>query len=177
MDLRIQKTRRAIKNAFLGLLSEKELKQITVKELCQAAQISKGTFYLHYRDLFDLRDRLHQDLVRRILSHMADPMAVLTDVSGFLEALQRASDAENEELISLFSGSQQLLFPVVLERELKAWLFAAHPEYENDAQMNVWLSYHIFGAYYAYMENSARFGQKEVLQVIRRTRNAHSGNG
>lgn len=101
----------------------------------------------------------------------------LTDVSGFLEALQRASDAVNEELVSLFSGSQQLLFPVVLERELKAWLFLAHPEYENDAQMNVWLSYHIFGAYYAYMENSARFGQKEVLQVIRRTRNAHSGNG
>ena len=51
MDLRIEKTRRAIKKAFLALLCVKRLEQITVKELCAAADINRATFYAHYDTL------------------------------------------------------------------------------------------------------------------------------
>ena len=48
MDIRIEKTERAIKNAFLELRSRKPLGKITVKELCSLAAINKSTFYSHY---------------------------------------------------------------------------------------------------------------------------------
>ena len=54
MDLRIQKTRQNIFQAFIELREKYPLEKITVKELTERAQISKQTFYLHYRDMFYL---------------------------------------------------------------------------------------------------------------------------
>ena len=47
MDIRIEKTRQSIINAFIELRSHKELERITIKELCEKAQINKSTFYAH----------------------------------------------------------------------------------------------------------------------------------
>ena len=44
-DRRVVKTKRAIRNALVQLLSEKELDQITVKELADRADINRKTFY------------------------------------------------------------------------------------------------------------------------------------
>ena len=51
MDIRTEKTERAIKNAFLELRSQKPLEKITVRELCAIACINKSTFYGHYDDI------------------------------------------------------------------------------------------------------------------------------
>ena len=51
MDLRVEKTERGIKNAFIELRSKKPLEKITIKELCELACINKSTFYSHYRDI------------------------------------------------------------------------------------------------------------------------------
>lgn len=48
LDTRVQYTRTVLKNAMLTLLKEKSYEKITVKELCEAAEINRGTFYLHY---------------------------------------------------------------------------------------------------------------------------------
>ena len=52
MDLRVEKTEKAIKNAFIELRSQKPLEKITVKELCAEARINKSTFYSHYQDIY-----------------------------------------------------------------------------------------------------------------------------
>ena len=56
MDLRIEKTERAIKNAFIELRAKKTLEKITVKELCAEACINKSTFYSHYEDIYALSE-------------------------------------------------------------------------------------------------------------------------
>ena len=61
MDLRQRKTRKAIKEAFLKLHEKKPVEKITVKELAGIAQISKATFYLHYRDIYDLAEQLQKE--------------------------------------------------------------------------------------------------------------------
>ena len=58
MDLRIQKTRQNIFQAFIELREKYPLEKITVKELTERAQISKQTFYLHYRDLLAVVEEL-----------------------------------------------------------------------------------------------------------------------
>ena len=44
MDLRIEKTEKGIRNAFIELRSRKPLEKITIKELCEHAYINKSTF-------------------------------------------------------------------------------------------------------------------------------------
>ncbi|MCI6653186.1 MAG: TetR/AcrR family transcriptional regulator [Ruminococcus sp.] len=61
-DRRIRKTRAVLKNALLSLMKEKSVKHITVKELCDRADINRGTFYLHYADVFDMLEKIEDDM-------------------------------------------------------------------------------------------------------------------
>ena len=58
MDLRIQKTKAAIKESFLELRRNKPIEKITVTELSRLAGINKATFYLHYSDIYSLADEM-----------------------------------------------------------------------------------------------------------------------
>ena len=53
-DLRVIKTRQAIRIALISLLSEKELSDITISELSARAQVNRKTFYYHFEDIFSL---------------------------------------------------------------------------------------------------------------------------
>ena len=65
-DLRVTKTRRLIKAAFLDLVQAKPVQKITVTELAKRAEISKGTFYLHYLDIYDLYNQMVEETVAKI---------------------------------------------------------------------------------------------------------------
>ena len=62
MDLRTQKTKQALTDSFLYFLKKKNLNQITVAEITRKANIGRGTFYLHYKDVFDLYDEIGNQL-------------------------------------------------------------------------------------------------------------------
>ena len=70
MDLRIQKTRAAIKSAFLELRRKKPIEKITVTELAKLAEINKATFYLHYSDIYSLADEMEDEVIDDILSEI-----------------------------------------------------------------------------------------------------------
>ena len=61
-DRRIQKSKDAIQNSFFELLKEKSLNKITVAEICRMANVGRGTFYLHYMDVYDLYDKIESEL-------------------------------------------------------------------------------------------------------------------
>ncbi len=61
-DRRILKTKEAIQRSFFMLLQEKPLNKIAVAEICRIANIGRGTFYLHYLDVYDLYDKVEGDL-------------------------------------------------------------------------------------------------------------------
>ncbi len=51
-DLRVRKTKKALCEAFVQLLHEKNFDELTVNELCDRAGIRRATFYKHYADKF-----------------------------------------------------------------------------------------------------------------------------
>lgn len=69
-DLRVKRTKRALADAFIQLLSEKSFEEITINELCAVAGIRRATFYKHYDDKFSfltsytrsLRDRFDNNI-------------------------------------------------------------------------------------------------------------------
>ena len=65
-DRRVLKTEKAIREAFLSLLKEKDLNQITVSEISKRTDLGRGTFYLHYRDVYDLYDHVENELYREL---------------------------------------------------------------------------------------------------------------
>ena len=65
-DRRTLKTRKAIRDAFAELLTEKELSKVTVQEIADKADINRATFYKHYLDVYDLYDRTEEDIIIQI---------------------------------------------------------------------------------------------------------------
>lgn len=72
-DLRVIKTKRAITGTLIELLRTKSIGKITVTELAQKAEINKGTFYLHYEDIYDL----YQEALQGHLEEIVDKLEFL----------------------------------------------------------------------------------------------------
>ncbi|MCU6792823.1 TetR/AcrR family transcriptional regulator [Paenibacillus sp. WQ 127069] len=53
-DMRVIRSRTLMENALLYILEKEGIKGLTVKNLCEIAGINRGTFYLHYKDIFHL---------------------------------------------------------------------------------------------------------------------------
>ena len=166
MDLRQKKTLRAITEAFYHLRKQKKLEAITVTELCRQAEISKATFYLHYRDIFDLSEKLQQQVIESIFSNMDDPMKILTDSAGFMQSCVQAVEQESERINILFSDNQAGALPLHILQYLKKHIFAHAPQLRNDPKIQVLLTYHVMGSYYACMEDSNKIGYKQVLKIL-----------
>lgn len=62
-DLRVIKTQESLRHALLELLKTKPLESISVAELCRLAQINRGTFYSHYKDVHEVFKRYLEVIV------------------------------------------------------------------------------------------------------------------
>ena len=62
IDRRVRKTKQQLQDGFIQLRKKKDLKDITVKELCELTDLNRGTFYLHYKDIYDLSEQLESSL-------------------------------------------------------------------------------------------------------------------
>ena len=167
MDLRIEKTRRSIINAFLELRSKKPLEKITVKELSAKAEINKATFYLHYHDIYDLSESLEREVVESCLHSIQHPEEVFRCTRTFVSELSEAFVA-NERLIKiLFEGSRSSSFVQLLENGLNDMIQIAYPDHKQSMENRMMLTYLIYGGYYTYFKYCDN-GIKPVLDIIGR---------
>lgn len=89
----VLRTQKMLKQGLTELLLQKPIQQISVKELCDYVDLNRGTFYLHYRDIYDLLEQLENEMLERfetILSEHAaeqrsgNPFPLLKDVFRLL---------------------------------------------------------------------------------------------
>ena len=69
MDRRVKYTKDVLKRTLQELLQTKALEDITVSELCRAADVNRNTFYYHYNTPMDLYAEIENDLMEQILNY------------------------------------------------------------------------------------------------------------
>jgi AcrR family transcriptional regulator len=65
-DRRIRRTKRLLIQALTKLMQQKQVNEITVKELTDLADINRGTFYLYYKDIFDMLEKIENELFGKL---------------------------------------------------------------------------------------------------------------
>lgn len=165
MDIRIEKTKRAITNTFLELRARKPLEKITIKELCEKALINKSTFYSHYRDIYDLSDALETEVVSSVIASIRSPEKLFTEPAVFIQELFLGYLSMDTLIQTLFSGTRNGELVRKTEVQLKNMIFSSHPDYEHDALKNILLTYNIYGGYFAFYENR-KHGEKKTIEAI-----------
>lgn len=69
-DRRVRYTKMVLKDSFIRLLEKKDISQITIKELCEDADVNRATFYAHYTDLYDLMKKIQDELFENVEKHL-----------------------------------------------------------------------------------------------------------
>lgn len=164
MDLRIQRTRKNIINAFLELRAKKPLEKISIKELSEKAEINKATFYLHYRDIYNLSEVLENELIENIISSIEHPDAVISDPQLSVKELTTAFISHKTLIDIIFSDERKSVLIDRIEVKFKELIFSRYPEY-NNCVADILLTYSIKGGYYAFLDNM-EYDKDELISVI-----------
>lgn len=89
-DKRVTYTKMFLRESLLSLLENKPLSRITVKEICEDADINRSTYYSYYKDPRDQFNELEQNLFDELTLYIesaADslhkPVRSLTDQSHY----------------------------------------------------------------------------------------------
>lgn len=135
LDRRVRYTRNVVRHSFLELLTNKPIGKITVKEICEKADINRATFYAHYESVYDLLDKIEEEFYQEVLG----PVNKMEqeDYTGILPALILQNIQKNEELCkAMFGkyGDKEFLAKMMYfarDNSLIAWK-KLHPETETE---------------------------------------------
>ena len=129
VDRRVRKTRRQLRECLITLLKEKKVQDITVRELTDMADLNRGTFYLHYKGVFDLLEKteaeLQEDFNQLVCKHDAVDLKQRPSVI-FNEIYSLVYD--NADLIEILLGENgdlnfvNRLKQLIREKCLKDWM-------------------------------------------------------
>lgn len=109
-DLRVFKTKRAIRDAFLELRKTTDLEKIKVRDICRAAYINTSTFYNHYDDIFALSNELENEVLREAFDSIDGKDELFTNPAKFLAEAPKRIEEKNEIISVLFKGREDVKF-------------------------------------------------------------------
>lgn len=66
VDRRVTRTQTAIRQALIELIEERGFDALTVSDITARANVNRGTFYLHYRDKYDLLEQTQAEIIGNI---------------------------------------------------------------------------------------------------------------
>ncbi len=151
-DRRVRRTKKMLTQALTQLMQEKQIKEITVRELTDLADMNRGTFYLYYRDVYDMLEKLEDSMFEALDSIAAlhgtdaarqETKPILLDVFRFIE--------ENREMVRVLlspHGDMKFLhrlYEVIREKCLTGFPYVATADRKNEADFDYRFSFVIYG--------------------------------
>ncbi len=136
-DRRVRRTKKLLTQALTSLMKEKQIKDITVKELTEKADMNRGTFYLYYKDIFQMLESIEEELLLALNLILDEKLGetplneqMLVDLFEFMR--------ENREMMGVlmsFRGDICFLYRLnrlIREKLIKIWDISSDREGEFD---------------------------------------------
>lgn len=150
-DRRVRKTKAQLQHCLAVLMKTKRINEITVKELTSMSDLNRGTFYLHYNDVFDLLAQTEQELLTEfdhVLSKFAPAAAKDNPALVFQEIFNLVK--ENKDMVSVLIGDHGdlnfvlALRKIVENRCLNSMMEQYH--IKNSENFNIFFKFLLSGA-------------------------------
>ena len=138
-DRRTLKTKKAIYNAFMDLLTEKELHKVTVQEISDIADINRATFYKHFLDVYDLYDKLEEEILIEWGMLVLKLQELRT--KDFFDSLVGYVDKNRNVFKMVFSSKAPAQLRVKFEKILEGLLLKIEAEKKGAKLKDIKLSY------------------------------------
>ena len=116
---RVKMTKMLIKKSLIEIMKKKSIHTISIKEICEGADINRSTFYRHYNTQYELYDDIINDLASNIISVFDQSRStsdstpdILANILTYIENHRETflvilSDKSNVSLGEAYSGIVQ----------------------------------------------------------------------
>lgn len=158
-DYRIKITKLMIRKSYAELLKENSDKKITVKDLCEKADINRGTFYSHYKDVDDLQNQLvsqftsllEETFVEFLSTVDVENLTTKDFIRGLLKSIYTNKDLCE---ILLYSGNSQSLIREILDmaKNLVNNFYAKLFKSKSIEEINFWYNFVAGGALFVILD-------------------------
>ena len=169
-DRRSARTKKALKSAMLELLDKKEISKITVSELAQMADIGRGTFYLHYADPYDLRDKLDDELLAQTMGRH-EPLLAHWSADNLLAHLENVWQYiyENKEAFKILMHRRNgTRFIEKFRQNCEAAAFSrGNPRHSAEYYGVVYVTSGTLGIFQSWLDDGATMPPAQLAQIVR----------
>ena len=164
-DRRITKTRKAIYQAFLQLLNQKDYEAITVQEIIDLADVGRSTFYSHYESKELLLDELCQKLFHHLFER-AEHLSPQDYLAHIFQHFKKNQDHVTSLLLSkndyfirqLRKELEHDVYPMVADELIKA-----HPTLPHSYLKHLVVS-HFIETLSWWLKKGKSYTEQEVIQ-------------
>lgn len=107
----VKKTKKAFEESISSLAKERQLNKISVKEICERAQLSRNAFYFHYKDINDLINDIENNLINEVAALLHEiekigfPRNVYATIDGVVDLFEKRRDTVTMLMNKSFSTS------------------------------------------------------------------------
>lgn len=120
-DRRVRKTKKQLRTALMTLLLKKDLSRVTVRDVAELADINRGTFYAHYKDVEELLSSLEEELLTELRAVGEKYRGQYNDESAldYLTELISLAGENSDMVYVLYATTVDMDFQNRLYRELQ----------------------------------------------------------
>ncbi len=128
IDRRITSTKEALRTSLLKIMREQPISSIPVKAICKRANISRGTFYLHYRSPYDLLEEIEREFFADLKQVVEQELGPEPDMVRFLRDILKVLLDHKDTTIVNFSpyghlGIQTVITGLIHDRLIGIWRY------------------------------------------------------
>ena len=128
-DRRVKYTKMIIKQTLIGLLRQKPVDKITVKEICDLADLNRSTFYAHFKDPRDLLRQIEEELMGELNTHLVK-LTFVGDENETFKLMKTIFEyvVDNADLCRALMGEygdisfQKEIMMLIQEQKMEEWM-------------------------------------------------------
>ena len=169
----VKRTKKAFETSLADLAKENPLNKVTVKMLCEKAQLSRNAFYFHYKDINHLICEIEDSLIDRAIQltdefeKLGFPENVLATVSGLIELF----DERRDTALMLMDKTYSVSFTDRLGQVFADFNYKYYTMYNKNTRRELYDAYYSFisngfyGTLRYWIENPDAITKKELTRL------------
>jgi len=171
---KIRYTRMVIWDSLIELMQTKSIMNITVKEICELADVSRSTFYFHYKDQYDLLKQIEEETLNCFAEFQKKSVNSysIKDVSKNLEEIMIHFNNEANSILVLLSENGDVKFRKKLFQLLTKYntlpQYFAEKEYDDETKgyYSIFMLYGINGVFQHWVKSNRPFPISKLTRMI-----------
>ena len=169
-DRRVTMTKRLLKDALTEMLRKEDIYHVSIRELCERADVNRTTFYKYYGNQFDLLADMENDLLvflsDTLREYAADPGRIIETICRYMEDhLEFGRLIVNNNVDPLFP---QKLFSMEVLREAVLMNYSSLQNEKMQEYLFNFITYGSYRIFCLWLNKDQRESPEEISMLLMR---------